>query len=513
MHEAEQQSILRRTIANDLVSLGFLNHSEAIASWDIWPNRDCDVAVRVTGPVRVTTDTDESSTSLVGEVEAVGQYLNIRLRLASLIELVGSVSFGLQPTESAAMPAAIEHTSLTPAYPINLATFRSTAIGVALGGLLRNRGYDPKSYFWVEDEAAQMRLLHEVASYLRRKGMPTDLPHGKPDHVLGRLLVQARYAMRGATADDEILSRMFPEAIGPPSDSLDGFSVTDPYATSEAVREGSKLLAAKCLSGFSDTFESTGVAAPEYVLGSVELQGERLVRAWDWQRSHERASAAGPAYITESGGPSYLIRNVAWFDWLMERADSVIVVVPARQEAVVERAVEIVRHGAGERVPIVHVPFGDVLNEDGKLDRPSAGRFTSVDEFLVHESERLGWSTLEVAASLRLFLLARSPRNQIVLGDRNHMHDTARAIHRLTTGDEEGDDSERMRRVCKRLLDLGHAIHVATERLDPSLIVREVDALARDAAIGCLPSVRGCARDAVRELLELLGFRKGSVSG
>jgi hypothetical protein len=509
-------SILRAAITDALVARRLIADSAAISEWSVWPRRQCDVAVRINS--QCWSEMREASApfgDIIARVQPEAPYLNIwldtelLLRLARLSCRPGRFD-GAAASSQHAVRVAIEHTSLTPAYPLNIATFRSSAIGVALEAMKSAGGACVSCYFWVEDEAAQLGMLAAAIRHLQEENSEArdHFPAGKPDHVLGRMLVLARRAVRGGAVSPASLRAMFPLADGPGETALDRLVAIDPFMRESESRDISRALALRCLKGYGITFDLAGMRQPTYILGSDEVSGDRVIRAMDMLRRFELASPSGPRLDTEALAPSYLVRNVAWFDWLAERSTEVVIVAPARQREVINRAAEVVRECADREAAVVTVLFGDVVNADGDLDRPSEGRFHSVDGFVATEAARLGWQPVDVAASLRLFLLSKGPGHRLVVGgDLANVHSVAMSIHRLREGGACGnDDPMTLRMLAKRLLDLDYAVAMAAVRLDPSILVREMDEIARSAAGVAAPDVRSLGASAIDALLGLIGF-------
>jgi len=74
----------------------------------------------------------------------------------------------------------IEHTSGNPAGPIHIGTARNSVIGDTLARLLKARGHNVKTHFYIDDVGRQVA----VAAYgYKTLGQPQ--PAGKPDHWIG----------------------------------------------------------------------------------------------------------------------------------------------------------------------------------------------------------------------------------------------------------------------------------------------------------------------------------------
>lgn len=511
MSDPETDSPLRTAVADALQERGLIASTAEIKEWSIWPTRDCDVAVRVTSPGRVSRLKDDNALGITKRVERAGHYINIWLDLDELVAAAALASRPVPNVPSVSRRIAVEHTSLTPVYPLNIATFRSTALGSALSRIASSQGERVASYFWVEDEAAQLALVTDAICHLRLgvSSGSTYFPSGKSDHVLGRLLVLARHLRGRIGTDPEALARMFPLAASPDVHALAGMSFEEPFLQSADRRAVALEMATRCVEGFTETFKVAGVEQPQYVLGSEEIRGERLVRAMDSLRDFDRASPEGPRYTTEALAPSYLVRNIAWFSWLAEHADELIIVAPARQRLVVERAAEVLLAQDRSGTAVSPVLFGDVVDVSGELDRPSHGRFTSVDGYLASEGKRLGWREDSVASSLKLHLLSKGPSHRVVLDPgSNATHALAMGVHRaLEAGGSRSTSADALRRACKRVADHESVVRLARERLDPSVLVRDLESLARITQSLRDQEVHQITCDALLRLLHLLDIR------
>jgi len=158
---------------------------------------------------RITIN-DFSADDFVEELSCVGNYLNLILNNRKLVNKVKDVvseagdryGFSMKCSD---LKIAIEHTSLTPVYPINISTFRSSVIGNALTNYYRKFGADVNVHYLVADTARNIELVLNSC---------TDLGvhqySGKADHICGALFCEALKKI-GKFGNTGHITRMFPK--------------------------------------------------------------------------------------------------------------------------------------------------------------------------------------------------------------------------------------------------------------------------------------------------------------
>ncbi len=147
---------------------------------------------------------------LVASVEAAEPgYVNFRANIAKLADLTVSKvleegsAYGLLKTGQPKR-VIVEHTSANPARPIHIATAKGAFFGDALARLLKARGHNTKTRFYIDDAGRQVAIMAYGYQLL---GEPK--PKEKPDHFVGKIysITAALVEMAGAKKRLELLRK------------------------------------------------------------------------------------------------------------------------------------------------------------------------------------------------------------------------------------------------------------------------------------------------------------------
>ena len=135
---------------------------------------------------KIASRIDVSASSLVERVEAAGGgYINFYADYANFSALTLESArrldreYGFVKT---GMPkkVIVEHTSVNPVHPIHIGQARNPILGDALARILRARGHEVYTHYYIDDVGRQTAV---IAYGYRKLGMPE--PEGKPDHFIG----------------------------------------------------------------------------------------------------------------------------------------------------------------------------------------------------------------------------------------------------------------------------------------------------------------------------------------
>jgi len=135
---------------------------------------------------KIASRIDVSASSLVERVEAAGGgYINFYADYANFSALTLESArrldkeYGFVKTD---MPkkVIVEHTSVNPVHPIHIGQARNPILGDALARILRARGHEVYTHYYIDDVGRQTAV---IAYGYRKLGMPK--PEGKPDHFIG----------------------------------------------------------------------------------------------------------------------------------------------------------------------------------------------------------------------------------------------------------------------------------------------------------------------------------------
>ncbi len=88
-------------------------------------------------------------------------------------------TYGFVPTDNP-LRFIVEHTSINPAGPIHVGTGRNSVLGDSLARLLRKRGHQVSTHFYIDDVGRQIAVL--AYGY---RAIDCPRPEGKPDHWIG----------------------------------------------------------------------------------------------------------------------------------------------------------------------------------------------------------------------------------------------------------------------------------------------------------------------------------------
>ena len=135
----------------------------------------------------ITNAADESRFVLVEKVEPAGGFINFRANFSRLSELtLASIKelgqkYGFVKT-SAPFKIIVEHTSVNPLHPIHIGQARNPMLGDALARILKNRGHNVSTHYYVDDVGRQSSV---IAYGYGKLGCPS--PTEKIDHFIGKI--------------------------------------------------------------------------------------------------------------------------------------------------------------------------------------------------------------------------------------------------------------------------------------------------------------------------------------
>ncbi|MCX8150399.1 MAG: arginine--tRNA ligase [Candidatus Bathyarchaeota archaeon] len=137
--------------------------------------------------VLVVQATDKSHFNLIEKVEAVGGFVNFyvnfpkfsALTLKSIKQLGKNYGF---PKTDAPKKIIVEHTSVNPLHPIHIGQARNPILGDSLARLLKLRGHNVSTHYYVDDVGRQSSV---IAYGYAKLGKPK--PDEKADHFIGKI--------------------------------------------------------------------------------------------------------------------------------------------------------------------------------------------------------------------------------------------------------------------------------------------------------------------------------------
>lgn len=377
-------NISKMWVIEELVNLGVINSDQDVLSITWYPSPpydrySCAAYLKIQHPFCVI----ESGGS-IRRVAFVGRYANILFSDAALVDYACSNIEGHDARRESFSNAmcgdevVIEHTSLTPVYPLNLATFRTSVVGNALASVYGELGQNVSVHYLVADTARNVSLVLERCC--RDCVTGGDVTRAKNDHLCGRLFSDALVKI-GKMGSSCRGSEMFPFACGSLPETCH-----DPSASPKAMRS----LSDYCLQGHIQTLADACIT-----VDCVDYQSDVL---------HAMGEVKGLSSAINAEG-SYLQCNCAYYAHLCRANDVVYSILNHRQRYIVEKAISLL--GLAARVQPIYC--NDVLfKEDGKLvaDRVADGRFHSVDAYVASVAEHFALEKCSAMLALELWLLS-----------------------------------------------------------------------------------------------------------
>ena len=389
----------------------------------------------------------KGASRLLRSVEAVGGYLNFWADLARLAELTTAsalkldAGYGSLRTEKP-MKVVVEHTSANPIHPMHIGHGRNAFLGDALARLLRARGHDVETRFYVNDMGRQVAIL---AYGYDKVGRPE--PRGKPDHFFGllyamtycaleirRLKDALRLAAEGgmeeearelrAKLDEWVFSayelrekdpELFEDLFSAVESDEDPDSSVSEVMRAYEAREGwatelIRSICSRCLEGFRETLSRLGITFDGWdwesdliwagkvadVLARLEASGFVGVRGGALELDADGVAehyglkgelGLSPGFkipsltLTRSDGTTlYEVRDVAYTLEKFRDADMVINVVGAEQK-LAQLHVKLALHAMGEHEKarrLVHFAYS-LVKIPGRRMSARRGQFIALD--------------------------------------------------------------------------------------------------------------------------------------
>lgn len=156
---------------------------------------------------------DTTKLRLIEKVETAGEgYINFHANYTTLSNLTIesarklSQTYGYVKTEQP-LRIIVEHTSGNPAGPIHVGTARNSVIGDSMARLLKARGHEVETHFYINDVGRQVAV---VTYGYKTLGKPK--PTEKPDHWIGLV-----YATTSCITEIQKLKRRIEELKSQPS--------------------------------------------------------------------------------------------------------------------------------------------------------------------------------------------------------------------------------------------------------------------------------------------------------
>ena len=330
-----------------------------------------------------------SSNPAIGEVSAVGGYLNIKANMNWLAKqvLTGKVRIGdpLGTMNSTGRKVLIEHTSANPNGPFHVGRARNAILGDSLVRLHRLFGNEVRAEYYVDDMGKQVAVLAWALANLSKEEVEQTLSgrdgvnprwSGKADHETVRWYQAAQKMREGENAqaiEDEI-GRLVHASENGDQEVLNQFE-----AAYQPVLDG-MLTTLNRLGIDFDTFTKESkfvidgdVAKLMQRLSEMEIYGEAENGAGYLDLGQRGLKGKTEFFFRRGDGSSlYATRDIAYHMWKWQQSDDLINVL-GEDHKLQGKQVAMALTELGERVPevlfysFIKLPEGKMSTRKGNV--------------------------------------------------------------------------------------------------------------------------------------------------
>lgn len=328
---------------------------------------------------------------LFEKIDCIGNYVNVKIKNSDLISKVFKtiMCYIDKPKHIIYTDVIVEHTSLTPVYPINLATFRSSVIGNALVSTYREQGSNVSSHYLVSDTARNVDLVlkrYSIESVLAGKTTQ------KNDHTCGIMFCESLKNI-GKLSDNIDLKKMFPYSANASMSS----NISGKYSV-ESLREYCDF----CLQGHIETLSNANISVDSFDYESVIIQTIKNNYTLEKDLNLPRDIKG-----------TYLFNNCLYYFTLSKNNCIVFSVISYRQKIIIEKSLSLLKSKN-----IYPVFFNDIVikkNNQVLTDSIKEGIFHTVDKYIDEASSFLGISNKAAYEALKLLFLSVRNSDKIQL--------------------------------------------------------------------------------------------------
>jgi arginyl-tRNA synthetase len=330
-----------------------------------------------------------SSNPAIGEVSAVGGYLNIKANMNWLAKqvLTGKVRIGdaLGTMNSTGRKVLIEHTSANPNGPFHVGRARNAILGDSLVRLHRLFGNEVRAEYYVDDMGKQVAVLAWALANLSKEEVEQTLSgrdgvnprwSGKADHETVRWYQAAQKMREGENAqaiEDEI-GRLVHASENGDQEVLNRFE-----AAYQPVLDGMLMTLSRLGIDF-DTFTKESkfvidgdVSKLMQRLSEMEIYGEAENGAGYLDLGQRGLKGKTEFFFRRGDGSSlYATRDIAYHMWKWQQSDDLINVL-GEDHKLQGKQVAMALTELGERVPevlfysFIKLPEGKMSTRKGNV--------------------------------------------------------------------------------------------------------------------------------------------------
>ena len=330
-----------------------------------------------------------SSNPAIGEVSAVGGYLNIKANMNWLAKqvLTGKVRIGdaLGTMNSTGRKVLIEHTSANPNGPFHVGRARNAILGDSLVRLHRLFGNEVRAEYYVDDMGKQVAVLAWALANLSKEEVEQTLSgrdgvnprwSGKADHETVRWYQAAQKMREGedAQAIEDEIGRLVHASENGDQEVLNRFE-----AAYQPVLDGMLMTLSRLGIDF-DTFTKESkfvidgdVAKLMQRLSEMEIYGEAENGAGYLDLGQRGLKGKTEFFFRRGDGSSlYATRDIAYHMWKWQQSDDLINVL-GEDHKLQGKQVAMALTELGERVPevlfysFIKLPEGKMSTRKGNV--------------------------------------------------------------------------------------------------------------------------------------------------
>ena len=330
-----------------------------------------------------------SSNPAIGEVSAVGGYLNIKANMNWLAKqvLTGKVRIGdaLGTMNSTGRKVLIEHTSANPNGPFHVGRARNAILGDSLVRLHRLFGNEVRAEYYVDDMGKQVAVLAWALANLSKEEVEQTLSgrdgvnprwSGKADHETVRWYQAAQKMREGedAQAIEDEIGRLVHASENGDQEVLNQFE-----AAYQPVLDGMLMTLSRLGIDF-DTFTKESkfvidgdVAKLMQRLSEMEIYGEAENGAGYLDLGQRGLKGKTEFFFRRGDGSSlYATRDIAYHMWKWQQSDDLINVL-GEDHKLQGKQVAMALTELGERVPevlfysFIKLPEGKMSTRKGNV--------------------------------------------------------------------------------------------------------------------------------------------------
>lgn len=448
----QTKNIIAKRCIELLVSNGVIPSSDLVQNVNYSPNiggQVFDLAIRVSKPLFDTEKEFTFEKSVIKSCIYINQYFNIvynqdylfRLLLRNNIEIDLSDIIGDKSL-------LIEHTSLTPVYPIDLSTYRTTVVGDTLYSILKSCEIDVDNDFFVSDDAHQLELTEKIA-YKKILTLDSYINCHRKDIYFGKLFIVSLYLKRNMYSDSLIskLNKLYGGVEITKEDINALINVKRSEKKEKLTKRQISKLVVEGYEKFLNQFDHTQM---NYTFYS------------DISKAHKQ----------------YKSENKAYYRYQLKKHDRVISVVSKRQEDLL-KSLEEKFEG---RVSLRFVNDIEIINDKGEHleNKPSKLQHIIVDRYfdrvLKHYPDVERGTLLK---AFKLFILSKRYVDKIIVPEDGNI-DLSEFFKILDIGEyiNKGEDSTyKVNDLIEKICDYTNVVGKIAETLNVQLAVEYLQAM------------------------------------